>query len=191
MCGMHVLRSVHVFWSSLDLDWTSFAAWQRAPFMCRLPGPTHQSLSRNMPLPRARSDFSPYHSIKATLPFLMEGVGGACGGVLVIFHQSHRQYIPSHHIEGAANGCSPCGSNLERMPGSARWSHWPKTHMRIKFQVVRVTIGVIWKGKVHPFYFLVFCLILQRIVPIIKTSLPPILLGVTLPLLHQLPRGDP
>lgn len=35
------------------------------------------------------------HSIKATLPFLMEG-----GNTLVIFHQSHRQYIPSHHTEG-------------------------------------------------------------------------------------------
>lgn len=64
--------------------------------MCPLPGPTHQSLTRNMPLPRARSHFSPHHSIKATLCFLMEEGGG---GTLVIFHQSHRQYIPSHHIE--------------------------------------------------------------------------------------------
>lgn len=40
--------------------------------MCPLPGPTHQSLSRNMPLLRARSDFSPYCGIKATLPLLME-----------------------------------------------------------------------------------------------------------------------
>lgn len=37
---------------------------------------------------------------------------------LVIFNQSPRQCIPSHHI-GEANGRGPCGSNLQRMPGSA------------------------------------------------------------------------
>lgn len=63
--------------------------------MCPLPGLTRQSLTRNMPLPRARSDFSPYNSTKATLPLLMEREGNT----LVIFHQSHGQYIPSHHIE--------------------------------------------------------------------------------------------
>lgn len=108
-----------------------FAAWQRDPFMCPLPGPTHQILSRNMPLPRARSDFSPYHRIKATLPFLMErGRGGNTGYFSSI---SQTIYSISSYWR-SANGCSPCGSNLERMPGSARWSHWPKTHMRVKFR---------------------------------------------------------
>lgn len=129
--------------------------------MCPLPGPTHQSLTRNMPPPRARSHFSPYHSIKATLPSLMEGGKNT----LVIFHQSHRQYIPSHHIEGAQMDvvhvvviCPPLLDDL--------------TDLKLAcFQIVQVTIGVIWKGKVKSIRF-IFCLILQshaRIVPIIET----------------------
>lgn len=61
--------------------------WQRAPFMCPLPGPTHQSLSRNMPLPRARSGFSPCRGIKAPRPFLIEaGGGGLINLIDTIFH---------------------------------------------------------------------------------------------------------
>jgi len=56
------------------------AAWQGDPFMCPLHGPIHQSLTRNMLLPGARSDFSPYHGIKATLLLLMEVGGGRHSG---------------------------------------------------------------------------------------------------------------
>lgn len=57
MWDMHVLRSVHVFWSSLDFRLNIFAAWQRNPFMCPLPGPTHPSLSRNMPTAQGKVRF--------------------------------------------------------------------------------------------------------------------------------------
>ena len=108
--------------------------------MCPLPGPTHQSLSRNMPLPRARSDFSPCRGIKATLPLLMERKRGKHR--LFFNNQSHRQYIPSHHTEG--NGCSSCGSNLDDLT-------WPEAHIRVRFQIAQVTI--IWDKNMKSIHF--------------------------------------
>lgn len=68
MCGMHVLRSAHVFWSSLDFDGTSLRPDREILSCVPCLVPLTPSLSRNMPLPRARSHFSPYHRIKATSP---------------------------------------------------------------------------------------------------------------------------
>lgn len=187
MRSMRAHWSIHVLWSSLDFRLNIFAAWERDPFMCPLPGPAHQSLTRNMPLPGARSHLSPYHGIRAILPLLMEG--GKQSGYFSSISQTI--YSISSHWRSSSAGVHVVVINCVRpvLPDDLTDLKLTREGNLELFKSSRLRSVSSQEGKVKPIHF-IFPLVLQSRANI-KTRIPAMLQGVMLQLLHQVSYHEP